>query len=141
MIPEKWEKQGYQDKSGKVTYHETGNYNPAYVEYYEAEVERLKGCANELKDIALTLNDARLHNTHTAVQLIQELQGENARLREQLRWRKYPEEVPTEEGEYFVRFGGEAEIYGVRCYWSESGWEDDVRVELFLPLPPTQEEK
>jgi len=54
-------------------YHYDGASGPCY-KCLELKKSTPVLMAEELKEIALTLNDVRLHNTHTIVELIQELQ-------------------------------------------------------------------
>ena len=63
---------------------------------------------------------------------ISELEAENAELREQLRWRKWPHEKPTETGCHMVRLPG-------KCFTMTGYWncfeEWDLKYERFYWMP------
>jgi hypothetical protein len=63
---------------------------------------------------------------------IAELEAENAKLRDLLRWRKWPEEKPTETGCHAVRLPGKC--FTMTGYWNCFGdW--DLKYERFYWMP------
>lgn len=78
---------------------------------------------------------------------IDELQSENAKLKEKRRWRKFPEEKPSEEmeGEDFLVSNG---YYSVVCewrgYWNNEPFCGDKNcdvVKFWMPMPSAPKEE
>jgi len=68
-----------------------------------------------------------------------ELEAENAKLREQLRWRKWPEEKPVTSGRYLVLTDGSTDIGNHLSYWSrtaESWSTKDAGIAYWRPIGP-----
>lgn len=76
---------------------------------------------------------------------VEYLEAENARLRESLRWRKYPEEKPEEEGRYLIAYkyrNNPQERFFIGDYDPRQGefstGLDLVVVLRWLPIPPQE---
>ena len=70
---------------------------------------------------------------------IAELESENAKLRDQLRWRKWPEEKPVTSGRYLVLTDGSTDIGNHLSYWSrtaESWSTKDAGIAYWRPIGP-----
>jgi len=98
-----------------------------------------------LPDHLSEVGDMDLNRQGLAEELKKSLIREE-RLREQLRWRKYPEEKPEKDGDYLVIWEGTVGMWA----WLDGKWDwnqvagcEDMShlITLWLPIPPTQEEK
>jgi hypothetical protein len=82
-----------------------------------------------------------LQRIHELEEMVSKLEEKNAKMRDQLRWRKWPEESPSESGCYAVRLPGKC--FTMTGYWNCFGdW--DLKYERFywmpqIPLPKESE--
>ncbi len=70
---------------------------------------------------------------------IAELESENAKLRDQLRWRKWPEEKPVNSGRYLVLTDGSTDVGDHLSYWSRraASWSTkDAGIAYWRPIGP-----
>ena len=69
--------------SGRCLADMVGDEEGDYVLYddYAAEVDRLRGCRDELKEIGRAINDPRVHNTMTIAEWCEETQADLRRLK------------------------------------------------------------
>jgi|GEM_PF-7033226 hypothetical protein len=67
-----------------------------------------------------------------------ELEAENAKLRDQLRWRKWPEEKPTPRCHYLVLTDGSCDVGTHVSYYSVNiGWAtEDAGITYWRPIAP-----
>jgi hypothetical protein len=75
---------------------------------------------------------------HTLTEL-QEARAEIDRLRELIRWRKWPEEKPVTSGRYLVLTDGSTDIGNHLSYWSrtaESWSTKDAGIAHWRPIGP-----
>ena len=65
-----------------------------------------------------------------------ELEAENAKLRDQLRWRKWPEEKPTPRCHYLVLTDGSCDVGTHVSYYSVNiGWAtEDAGITYWRPI-------
>ena len=72
---------------------------------------------------------------------VEELEREIARLREQVRWRKYPEEKPGELTEVFA-WDKDIDSIVLEYYanWEDTGYRfEDLHITYWMPLPEPPE--
>lgn len=67
---------------------------------------------------------------------IAELESENAKLRDQLRWRKWPEESPSESGFYLIGSHGLSYTPIGHFHAGHNQWDVDWRQFYWMPQIP-----
>lgn len=75
--------------------------------------------------------------------LFEKLEAEVERLREELRWRKWPDEKPPTKGKYLVATDGSTDIWEHVSYYSQSiGWATkDAGIAWWRPIGELPKEK
>ncbi len=83
--------------------------------------------------------DEEIQAAMDAMDPVKQLREENAKLRDQLRWRKWPEEKPVNSGRYLVLTDGSTDIGNHLSYWSrtvESWSTKDAGIAFWRPIGP-----
>jgi len=83
--------------------------------------------------------DEEIQATMDAMDPVKQLREENAKLRELLRWRKWPEEKPVNSGRYLVLTDGSTDIGNHLSYWSRTvaSWSTkDAGIAFWRPIGP-----
>lgn len=121
---------GYEPETKEIHVYPNGEKSPAFI--------KCKRCNYHL--FGYNEEELFVHWNHRPIE--DALRSELDQLREQMRWRKYPDEKPTKEGEYLVlMFGSIIE---------QRGWEGDVNkwehtkgvnITHWMPRPQPPEEE
>ena len=115
---------------------------------HDDEITRLKARIAEMEKENQTLAEDvsdKIESITELLELVEKYKSEKAELEEERRWRKFPEEKPSEEmeGEDFLVSNG---YYSVVCewrgYWNNEPFCGDKNcdvVKFWMPLPPREE--
>lgn len=115
---------------------------------HDDEMTRLKARISELEKENQTLAEDvsdKIESITELMELVEKYKSEKAELEEERRWRKFPEEKPSEEmeGDDFLVSNG---YYSVVCewrgYWNNEPFCGDKNcdvVKFWIPLPPREE--